>query len=69
MDVQGYLVEVLSGKPFDVYLRETIFEPLGMKDTAFYVSSDKADRHGKFEGSRDIPLRSLLPPRHGPVPA
>lgn len=44
VDVQGYLVEVLSGKPFDVYLRETIFEPLGMKDTAFYVSADKADR-------------------------
>lgn len=44
VDVQGYLVEVLSGKPFDVYLRETIFEPLGMKDTAFYVAPEKADR-------------------------
>src|SRR5437879_5414696 len=36
-DVCGALVEVISGKPFDQYLREVIFEPLGMKDTAFFV--------------------------------
>lgn len=34
-DVCGYLVETLSGKPFDQYLQETIFAPLGMVDTAF----------------------------------
>jgi CubicO group peptidase (beta-lactamase class C family) len=44
VDVQGRLVEVLSGKPFDVYLKQTIFEPLGMKDTAFWVPPDKAGR-------------------------
>ncbi|HEX2466060.1 MAG TPA: serine hydrolase domain-containing protein [Thermoanaerobaculia bacterium] len=44
VDVQGYLVEVLSGKPFDQYLEETIFEPLGMKDTAFWVPEAKAAR-------------------------
>jgi CubicO group peptidase (beta-lactamase class C family) len=44
VDVQGYLVEVLSGKSFDAFLRERIFEPLGMKDTAFHVSEDKAAR-------------------------
>jgi CubicO group peptidase (beta-lactamase class C family) len=44
VDVQGRLVEVLSGKPFDVYLKETIFEPLGMKDTAFWVPPEKAAR-------------------------
>jgi len=43
-DVCGYLVEAISGKPFDQYLRETIFEPLGMKDTAFMVPPEKADR-------------------------
>ena len=42
VDVQGYLVEVLSGKPFDQYLEETIFKPLGMKDTAFWVPEAKA---------------------------
>ena len=44
VDVQGYLVEVLSGQPFDVFLKERIFDPLGMVDTSFYVTSDKASR-------------------------
>ncbi|HUP25233.1 MAG TPA: serine hydrolase domain-containing protein [Thermoanaerobaculia bacterium] len=44
VDVQGYLVEVLSGKKFDVFLRERIFEPLGMKDTAFWVDEKNAHR-------------------------
>ena len=44
VDVQGYLVEVLTGKPFDQVLQERIFAPLGMKDTGFYVPEDKADR-------------------------
>jgi CubicO group peptidase (beta-lactamase class C family) len=37
-DVLGRLVEVVSGTPFDVFLRERIFKPLGMIDTAFDVS-------------------------------
>ena len=42
-DVCGYLVEVISGKPFDVFLDEVIFQPLGMVDTGFYVKeSEKA---------------------------
>ncbi|GAB1265693.1 serine hydrolase domain-containing protein [Aurantivibrio infirmus] len=44
VDVQGYLVEALSGKSFDVYLQERIFDPLQMNDTAFYVKPEKADR-------------------------
>ncbi len=44
VDVQGYLVEVLSGQPFDAYLEERIFKPLGMRDTAFYVAPGKAAR-------------------------
>ena len=43
-DVCGYLVEALSGKPFDAYLQETIFDPLGMSDTAFRVAPEKAHR-------------------------
>ncbi len=43
-DVCGYLVEAISGKPFDVYLKENIFEPLGMQDTAFTVDESKAVR-------------------------
>lgn len=44
VDVQGYLVEKLSGQKFGDFLQERIFEPLGMTDTAFYVPEEKADR-------------------------
>lgn len=44
LDVLGYLVEVVSGEPFDVYLKKHIFEPLGMNDTYFYLPQEKAVR-------------------------
>ncbi|HEY7304428.1 MAG TPA: serine hydrolase domain-containing protein [Bryobacteraceae bacterium] len=44
IDVLGYLVEVISGKTLDEFLRTRIFEPLGMKDTYFYVPESKLDR-------------------------
>jgi len=40
----GYLVEIVSGIPFDQYLRKHLFEPLGMNDTWFYLPNDKANR-------------------------
>jgi CubicO group peptidase (beta-lactamase class C family) len=43
-DVCGALVEKISGQRFDKYLQETIFDPLGMKDTSFMVEPAKADR-------------------------
>lgn len=43
-DVLGRLIEVLSGQSVDVYLRERIFEPLGMVDTYFYLPPDKESR-------------------------
>jgi CubicO group peptidase (beta-lactamase class C family) len=43
-DVCGYLVEAISGKPFDQYLQETIFDPLGMPDTSFWVRPEKLPR-------------------------
>jgi CubicO group peptidase (beta-lactamase class C family) len=43
-DVCGYLVEAISGQPFDEYLRDNIFEPLGMVDTSFYVEESKVSR-------------------------
>jgi CubicO group peptidase (beta-lactamase class C family) len=43
-DVQGYLVEKLSGKPLPDFLRERIFAPLGMKDTGFAVPEGKLGR-------------------------
>jgi CubicO group peptidase (beta-lactamase class C family) len=43
-DVLGRLVEVASGQPFDVFLRERIFKPLGMADTDFVVTDAKWSR-------------------------
>jgi len=44
IDVLGYLVEKLSGMSFGEFLRTRLFDPLGMKDTAFYVPSDDIER-------------------------
>ncbi|AVR46434.1 serine hydrolase [Christiangramia fulva] len=44
LDVLGYFIEVISGKSFDQFLRERIFEPLNMNDTYFYLPESKADR-------------------------
>lgn len=49
-DVLGHLIEVISGEPFDRFLKERIFDPLGMVDTAFYVSEDKLDRLASIYG-------------------
>src|SRR6516162_7309522 len=43
-DVCGALVEIISGKRFDKYLKEEIFEPLKMKDTSFMVEKSKLPR-------------------------
>jgi CubicO group peptidase (beta-lactamase class C family) len=44
MDVEGYIVEKLSGQTLPDFMRDQIFKPLGMKDAAFYVPSDKRAR-------------------------
>lgn len=43
-DVLGYLVEVVSGMTLDRFFRDRIFDPLGMKDTYFYVPREKHAR-------------------------
>ena len=43
-DVLGVLIARASGQPFEVFLRERIFAPLGMKDTAFNVPAEKISR-------------------------
>ena len=54
VDVLGRLVEVVSGMPLDEFFRKRIFEPVGMKDTYFYVPQEKVSRlavaYGIFEG-------------------
>ena len=47
-DVCGYLVQLLADMPFEDFLEQRIFQPLGMVDTAFHVSADKLDRFAKL---------------------
>lgn len=44
VDVQAYLVERISGKPFDQYLQENIFNPLGMNNTHYLVPENDRKR-------------------------
>ena len=57
VDVQGYLVEKLSGQPFAEFARKRIFEPLGMKDTAFYVPAEKLPRFAKVHMGQGANLK------------
>jgi CubicO group peptidase (beta-lactamase class C family) len=43
-DVLGYLIEVISGMPLDKFLKEKLFDPLGMKDTYFFLPAEKQNR-------------------------
>ncbi len=44
MDIEGYIVEKLTGKPLPVFMHDEIFAPLGMKDAGFYVPQNKLSR-------------------------
>jgi CubicO group peptidase (beta-lactamase class C family) len=44
VDIQGYVVQKLSGVPLDQYMAKNVFEPLGMVDTGFWVPESKAAR-------------------------
>lgn len=43
-DILGYFVEIISGKPLDVFFQERIFKPLSMNDTYFYLPESKFNR-------------------------
>ncbi|MBQ7185088.1 MAG: serine hydrolase [Clostridia bacterium] len=65
IDVLGAVIEVLSGQTLGEYLKENIFDPLGMTDTGFFVPADKQDRiatlyhihEGMKPAGRDYPDR------------
>lgn len=77
-DVLGYLVEVVSGIPLDRFFATRIFEPLGMKDTYFYLpaakharlvtlyTTDKATRQlVPFKESPEMPVSAEYAKRNG----
>ena len=44
VDIQARVIEVVSGQPYDQFLAENIFQPLGMSDTGYHVSATQASR-------------------------
>ena len=69
-DVLGRLVEVASGLPFDRFLAERVFQPLGMRDTAFFCAPERAHRLAAMYGpapsgglqERDSPQSGTVTP-------
>ena len=54
IDVAARVIEVISGRPLGDFLRERLFEPLGMSDTAFGVPPEKRDRVAAMYGRPDV---------------
>ena len=78
-DVCGYLVQLLADMPFEDYLDENIFRPLGMVDTAFHVAEHDLDRFAKlyqhlpleggyreYKGAPNIPFHDYTKPAKAP---
>jgi CubicO group peptidase (beta-lactamase class C family) len=59
-DVLGRIAEVVSGQSLDVFLKQRVFDKLGMADTGFWVEPDKVDRLARAYGPKDgKPLADL----------
>jgi CubicO group peptidase (beta-lactamase class C family) len=66
VDVLGAVMEVVTGKTFDVVLRERIFDPLGMQDTDFYLTPERAaGRVAQPNGGRSFDPTQRHPMMYG----
>jgi CubicO group peptidase (beta-lactamase class C family) len=66
----GRIVEIVSGVPFEVFLRNHIFDPLGMKDTTFYLSEAQMPRWvipARRESEQLVPAEIALLNGHPPT--
>ncbi len=66
-DVLGRVVEVASGQSLDEFFRTRIFQPLGMTDTAFWVSPDREDRLAALYNPHPVDRHAVLAPGTGQV--
>ena len=76
METLGRIIEVVSEKPFDQFLQERLFKPLGMVDTTFYPTAEQIERaavlYDKKDGKLMPPVASTTAPLKGvryPSPA
>jgi CubicO group peptidase (beta-lactamase class C family) len=76
IDTLGRIIEVASGMSYEEFLKRRVFDPLGMKDTTFYPSSEQLERlamtYNKKDGKLTPEPNSILGPPRGakyPIPA
>jgi len=67
VDVLGQVIQVVSGMPLDEFLKDRIFTPLGMVDTAFTVPADKAQRLAALYSSKALYSPQLVAPSAAPL--
>lgn len=53
IDTLGRIIEVVSGQPYEDFLRDRVFEPLDMDDTTFYPNDDQLSRLAGLYGQKD----------------
>jgi CubicO group peptidase (beta-lactamase class C family) len=64
VDIQGYIVQKLSGQKFGDYLKANVFTPLGMNDTAFFVSEAQKPRFADvYSWDKDKSALAMNPER------
>ncbi len=66
MDIQGYIVEKLSGQSLPDFMHDHIFAPLGMKDAGFYVPADKRARFAA--GYHEVDGKLVAEPTENGIP-
>ena len=64
VDVAAYIIEVITGKPLKDYLQETLFNPLGMNETAYYYSDPSL--RSRFVTAYSVVDGELQPSRNNP---
>lgn len=76
IDTLGRIIEVLSAMPYEGFLKQRVFDPLGMKDTTFYPSTEQMQRaaitYEKKEDKLSAVATSIIgPPKNAkfPIPA
>jgi CubicO group peptidase (beta-lactamase class C family) len=67
MTTLGRIIEVVSGKPYDAFLKQRIFDPLGMPDTTFYPSSEQMKRVAVNYNVKDGELIEVSTSRNAPT--
>jgi CubicO group peptidase (beta-lactamase class C family) len=65
VDIQGYIVQKLSGMSFEEFLEKRIFKPLAMSDTGFYVPKEKLGRLAEFYGYDNAGKLIVIGPKDG----